>query len=140
MYSKILSSDSRHYRIAIQLSLEGHSGSSARESVCLFPQPLHVAHRWDAKEAFVLAVEVGGVVIPHAIGGTCRVEVFAQHQTAGLLEPQPLLELQGAHRRDGLLRGGANPRRSCPALARVSRCEVAGRSLDGVDRLLWRCG
>ena len=41
-------------------------------------------------------------MVPHAIGGTCRVEVFAQHQTAGLLEPQPLLELQGAHRRDGL--------------------------------------
>jgi len=28
-----------------------------------------------------------------------RVEVFAQHQTAGFLQPQLLLELQGAHRR-----------------------------------------
>src|SRR6266566_5118332 len=67
-----------------------------------FPQPVHVAHRWDAEEAFVLPIEVGGVVVPHAIGRTCRVQVFAQHQTAGLLEPQLLLELQGAHRRDGL--------------------------------------
>jgi len=41
-------------------------------------------------------------VVAHAIGRTRRVEVFAQHQTAGLLQPQPLLELQGAHRRDGL--------------------------------------
>src|SRR5205823_10345784 len=47
-----------------------------------FPQPLHVAHRGDAKEAFVLAIEVGGVVVAHARGGTGRVEVFAQHQTA----------------------------------------------------------
>src|SRR5207248_954313 len=39
---------------------------------------------------------------PHAVGRTGRVEVFAQHQTAGLLLPQPLLELQGAQRRDGL--------------------------------------
>src|SRR6266568_2240636 len=67
-----------------------------------FPQPLHVAHRWDTEEAFVLPIEVGGVAIPHAIGCTGRVEVSAQHQTPGLLQPQPLLELQGAHRRDGL--------------------------------------
>src|SRR5947209_5618191 len=77
------------------------SGSSARESEGLFPQPLHVVHRWDTKEAFVLPVEVGGVVVSYAIGSTRRVEVFSQHQTAGFLEPQPLLELQGAHRRDG---------------------------------------
>src|SRR6266700_7135103 len=77
------------------------SGSSASAFPGGFPQLLHVAHGWDAEEAFVLAIEVGGVVVAHAIGGTCRVEVFAQHQTAGLLEPQPLLELQGAHRRDG---------------------------------------
>jgi hypothetical protein len=44
---------------------------------------------------------VGGVLVAHAIGGTGRVKVFAQHQMAGLLEPQPFLELQGAHRRDG---------------------------------------
>src|SRR5689334_6116033 len=67
-----------------------------------FPQPMHIAHRGDAEEAFVLPVEVRGVVVPHAVGSACSVEVFAQHQTAGLLEPQPLLELQGAHRRDGL--------------------------------------
>ncbi len=41
-------------------------------------------------------------MVSHAIGCTSRVEVFAQHQTAGLLESQPLLELQGTHRRDGL--------------------------------------
>jgi len=67
-----------------------------------FPQPLHIAHGRDTVEAFVLAIEVRGVAVPHAIGGTGRVEVFAQHQTAGLQEPQPLLELQGAQRRDGL--------------------------------------
>jgi hypothetical protein len=67
------------------------SGSSASALQGLLSQPLHVAHRWDTEEAFVLAIEVGGVVV----GRTCRVEVFAQHQTPGLQEPQPLLELQG---------------------------------------------
>jgi len=42
-----------------------------------FPQPLHVAHRWDTEEAFVLPVEVRGVVLAHAIGRTGRIEVFA---------------------------------------------------------------
>src|SRR6266480_7510367 len=77
------------------------SFSSASAILRPFPQPLYVAHRRDAEEAFVLPIEVGGVVVAHAIGRTGRVEVFAQHQTAGLLQPQPLLELQGAQRRDG---------------------------------------
>ncbi len=75
---------------------DGPSDSLARESEGLFPQLLHVAHRGDAEEAFVLPIEVGGVLVAHAIGRTGRVEVFAQHQTAGLLQPQPFLELQGA--------------------------------------------
>src|SRR5205823_12548335 len=78
------------------------SCSSASTCQYPFPQPLHVAYRWDPEEAFVLPIEVGGVVVAHAIGRTGRVEVFAQHQTTGLLEPQLLLELRGAHRRDGL--------------------------------------
>ena len=65
----------------------GLSFSLAYVRQCLFPQPLYVAHRWDAEEAFVLSIEVGGVLVAHAIGCTCRVEVFAQHQTAGLLQP-----------------------------------------------------
>src|SRR2546428_3795468 len=77
------------------------SFSLARESESLFPQPLHVTHRWDAKEAFVFSIEVGSVLVSHAIGRTGRIEVFAQHQTPGLLEPQLFLELQGTHRRDG---------------------------------------
>ncbi len=76
------------------------SSTSARQGS--FPQPLHVAHRWYTEEAFVLSVEVGGVVVAHAVGSTGRIEVFAQHQATGLQEPQLLLELQGAHRRDGL--------------------------------------
>jgi hypothetical protein len=48
---------------------------------------VHVAHGWDTEEAFVLPIEVGGVAVPYAIGGTGRVEVFAQQQTAGLLQP-----------------------------------------------------
>ena len=66
-----------------------------------FPQPFHVAHRRQAEEPFVLPIEVRGIIITHAVGGTCRVEVLAEHKPAGLLEPQPLLELQGAQRGDG---------------------------------------
>jgi hypothetical protein len=65
-----------------------------------YPQTLHVAHRWDAEEAFILSIEVGGIVVAHAVGGTGRIEVFAQHQAAGLLQAQPLLKLQGTQRRD----------------------------------------
>src|SRR5256885_2749586 len=64
------------------------SCSSASALQGLIPQALHIAHGWDAEKAFVLPVEVGGVVVPYAIGCTGRVEVFAQHQTAGLQEPQ----------------------------------------------------
>src|SRR6266567_7925269 len=91
-----------HATISPQPGERFSSFSSASAFPGGFPQLLHVAHGWDAEEAFVLPIEVGGVVVAHAIGSTCRVQVFAQHQTAGLLQPQLLLELQGAHRRDSL--------------------------------------
>ncbi len=59
--------------------LDMSSCSLAGKSTDGFSQPLHVAHRWDSKEAFVLAIEVRGVVVPDAVGCTCGVEVFAQH-------------------------------------------------------------
>jgi hypothetical protein len=39
---------------------DGSSFSWARESEGLFSQPLYVAHRWNAEEAFVLTIEVEG--------------------------------------------------------------------------------
>ena len=53
----------------------------------LFPQPLHIAHRWNAEETFVLPIELRGVVVPNAIGNTGRIKVFAQHETPSLLQP-----------------------------------------------------
>ena len=107
----------------------------ARESGGLFPQPLHVAHRGDAEETFILSIEVGGVLVAHAIGRTGRVEVFAQHQTPGLLEPQPLLVLQGAHRRDGfevvMQPRHAHVQFSCELLDGNWLVEVLAESLDG---------
>jgi hypothetical protein len=91
-----------HATLSHQPAERCSSCSSASNGKGPFPQPVHVAHGWDTEEAFVLPIEVGGVAVAHAIGGTGRVEVFAQHQTPRLQEPQPLLELQGAHRRDGL--------------------------------------
>src|SRR5881398_2384233 len=86
-----------HATISHQPAERFSSFSSASAILRRFPQPVHVAHRWDAEEAFILTIEVGGVVVAHAVGRTGRVEVFAQHQPAGLLQPQPLLELQGTH-------------------------------------------
>ena len=71
------------------------SFSSVRQSEGRLPQPLHIAHGWGAEEAFVLPIEVGGILVAHARGRYFSVEVLAQHQTTGLLQPEPLLELQG---------------------------------------------
>ena len=42
-----------------------------------------------------------GVVVTNAVGRARCVEALTEHQPAGLLKPQPLLELQGAHGGDG---------------------------------------
>jgi hypothetical protein len=51
-----------------------------------FPHPFHIAHRREAEEAFVLPVEVRGIVILYAEGNACCIEVFAEQKTAGFLE------------------------------------------------------
>src|SRR6185437_6061607 len=56
-------------------------------------QPLYVAHRRNAEETFIFAAEVRSVVVAHAEARAGRVETLAEHETAGLLEPQLLLEL-----------------------------------------------
>ncbi len=59
-------------------------------------------HRRRAKQPLVLAREVRGVAVPHAVPGAGRIEPLAKHEPPGFLEPQLLLELQRAHRRNGL--------------------------------------
>lgn len=76
------------------VSFRAHAVASA--------QPFHVAHWGPTEVALVLAAEVQGVVVPHSGAGHCGLEVLAEHQPAGLLEPQLLLELERAHRRHGL--------------------------------------
>ena len=83
------------YRTSPYLSL-------SRESERFSSQSLHVAPGGDTKEAFVVSIEVGSVLIPDTIGRAGRIQVFREHQTTGLLKSQPLLELHGAHRGDGL--------------------------------------
>jgi hypothetical protein len=101
-----------------------------------FPQLFHVAHRRCAEEPLVLAGEVRGVAVPHVVAGACGVEALAEHQTAGFLEPQLLLELQRAHR-------GEHPkvvvevRDAHPELARdvldsQRLVEVFAKPLDGL--------
>ena len=67
---------------------------------CLFPQALHVSHRRDAEETFVLPIEVGSVLVADTRRSTCCVKIFAQHETTCLLKSQPLLELLGTQCRD----------------------------------------
>jgi len=67
-----------------------------------FPQPFHVTQRRQAKELFVVPTKVCGIVVPHAVAGTCRVESLTEHQLSGFLESYLLLVLQGTHRGDGL--------------------------------------
>src|SRR6185295_13852249 len=65
-------------------------------------QSLHIAYRGLAEEPLVLAAEVRGVVVAHPVPGARGVEPLAQHEAARFLEPQLLLKLERAHRRDGL--------------------------------------
>ena len=47
-------------------------------------------------------VKCEGVAVPHVVSSACGVDALAQHETASLLQPHLLLELQGAHRSDRL--------------------------------------
>lgn len=58
--------------------------------------------RRGAEQLLVVAAEVRGVTVADAVAGARRVQLFAEHQAARLLEPDLLLELQRAHRGDGL--------------------------------------
>jgi hypothetical protein len=44
---------------------------------------------------------MSGIMVSQAVSSTDRVEFFAQHQPAGFLKPEVLLELQWAHRCNG---------------------------------------
>ena len=63
-------------------------------------QLFHVVHWRGAEEPLVLAGEVRGVAVPHAVTSTRGIQSFAKHQAARLLQPELLLELQGAHCRE----------------------------------------
>src|SRR5205823_158092 len=65
-------------------------------------QPLHVPHGRLAEQPLVLAAELRGVVVAHPQAGAGGIQVLAQQEAPRLLEPELLLELQGAHRRDRL--------------------------------------
>src|SRR5215218_10111915 len=65
-------------------------------------QPLHVPHGGLSEQPLVLPAELRGVVVAHPVAGTGGIQVLAEHEAPGLLEPELLLELQGSHRRDRL--------------------------------------
>ena len=67
-----------------------------------FAESLHIAFRRITEKTLILSVEVRCVAITYAQGCTRRIEIFAQHQATCLLQSQAFLELQWAHRRDGL--------------------------------------
>jgi hypothetical protein len=55
-----------------------------------------IALRWSAEQAAVLATELRGTFITHESPGVIGIEVLIEHQLPCLLQPQLLLELQGA--------------------------------------------
>ena len=97
-------------------------------------QPRYVAHRGDAEEALVFPIEVRGVVVPHTMGRTGRVEAFSEEQAPGFQEPQPLLVLRRAHRRDRLemvlQTGDAHAQFACEAIDTKRLIEVFRESFD----------
>ena len=114
-----------------------HRVSGATRGDChlvLRAESLRVAHRRGAEEAFVLPIEVRGVMVPHAKSRTGRVEVFAQQQAPGLLEPHLLLELQRTHGRDGLevvvQRRDAHPQLARKLLDAQGPVEISTQALN----------
>src|SRR5438445_279816 len=89
---------SRHVRATYDQPI-GSEADTSRDGV---PHPGNIAHRRGAEEPLIFAGKVRGIVIPDAGAGARRIKVLAEHQPAGLLEPQLLLELPRAHRRDRL--------------------------------------
>lgn len=80
--------------IAFDQLREGQDGQVRRVTIALetgalpgaFPQPLYIPQGWCAKEALVLAVEVGGILVAHAVAGASSVKPLDDHEPAGLLQ------------------------------------------------------
>src|SRR5215218_4409537 len=58
-------------------------------------QPIQVPHGGLSEQPLVLPTELRGVVVAHPVAGTGGIQVLAEHDAPGLLEPELLLELQG---------------------------------------------
>src|SRR3954451_9084573 len=58
-------------------------------------QPLHVPHGGLSEQPLVLPAELRGVVVAHPGAGAGRVQVLAEHDAPGLLEPEVLLDCKG---------------------------------------------
>src|SRR5689334_2651787 len=63
-------------------------------------KPLAVGRRRRAEEAAVLARELAGALVAHAVARRGGVQRLADEELARVLQPQLLLELQRAHGRD----------------------------------------
>jgi hypothetical protein len=78
---------------------------------------------------------VRSIVIPHPVGNTGSVKVLPQHQTASLLEPQLLLELQRTHGSDRfevmVKARNAHAKLSCNAFNPDRLVKVFAKSIDG---------
>ena len=83
----------RHHR-PVARSRERRRSGLLRNDGGDFPQPFDIPHRRLAEVALVLAAEVRRVLVPDPEARLGGVEVLAQHQPPGLLEPKLLLELQ----------------------------------------------
>ena len=84
----------------------------------------------------VFAAELRGASISDSYSSTGRIQTFSQHQSAGFLQSQPLLELQWAHSGDGfevvMESRDAHPKLACDALDSKRLVKVLMEALNGL--------
>src|SRR5205085_213573 len=94
-----------------------------------------ISRRRLAEEPLVLSTKLRGIFVAHPIAGARGIQVFAQHETPRLLEPELLLELQGAHRGHRLelvmKPRDAHSHRPCQALNPERLVKLLAQALDG---------
>ena len=69
---------------------------------CRALQPLDVTHGRLAKRLLVHPAEVRPIVVAHAVSGGRGIGIAGEEESPGLLQAELPLELQRAHRGDGL--------------------------------------
>lgn len=103
-------------------------------------QALDVVQRRRTKQAVVFPAELGRALVADPECRGRRIQALGEHQQPGFMQPQPLLELQGTHSRQGaevvMEVRGAHPGVSRQVIDPERLLEVALQPLDGPPDLM----